>query len=119
MPGVFPGVGLQEARPALVGRDHDASAAPRSAPDERQVTEVEINDRRTDARLDVEFMYASPELVERMAQALAAMSTENGTLTLAGLTFDVMLTEAELQPRFEGDTLKVRGRLRPARGATT
>lgn len=80
---------------------------------------MEYIERRIDARLSVEFSYATPELVERMAQALAAMSTENGTLTLAGITFDVMLTEAELRPEMDGDTLKVSARLQPARGATT
>jgi hypothetical protein len=82
------------------------------------VTEVEIYERRADARLSVEFMHALPELVERMAQALAAMSTENGTLTLAGITFDVILTEAELRPGIDGDTLRVSARLRPSREAT-
>jgi hypothetical protein len=86
--------------------------------DEREVTEVEIYDRRTDADIELRFRYASAELVERMAQAMAAMSTENGRLTLAGLTFDVMLVEAEVQPQFEGDVLKLRGRLRPSREAT-
>ncbi len=103
----------------LVDRPTAQAPAQGAHTDEREVIEVEYIERRADARLSVEFMHVLPELVERMAQALAAMSTENGTLTLAGITFDVMLTEAELRPDIDGDTLKVSARLRPSREART
>jgi len=80
-----------------------------------EVTEVEYVIRHTDASFELEIRYPTPELVERMVRMLAVdPATWNGTLTLAGLTFDVMATEVTIVPHFEGDVLKVHAKLKPA-----
>ena len=81
--------------------------------------EVEYVDRRIDADVEVRFRYATGELIEDVSRVIMNdPATWNGALTIAGLPFDVMLTEVEVVPQFEGDVLKVRGCLRP-KGSTT
>lgn len=81
--------------------------------------EVEYVIRHTDAAFELEIRYPTPELVERIVRTIAVdPATWNGTLTLAGLTFDVMATEVEIAPEMEGDVLKVRAKLRPAKDTT-
>jgi hypothetical protein len=102
---------------ARMDRRTDAPAASRPAPDERRVIEVEyVGSRRMDASFELEIRYPTPELVERIVQTIASDPvTWSGTLTLAGLTFDAMVSEVELVPQYEGDVLKVRAKLKPAR----
>jgi hypothetical protein len=85
------------------------------------VIEVEYVDRRMHADLEVRFRYASGELIERVTSAMVgsvnSSSFDNGSLTLAGLDFDVMLVEVKVQPQLEGDELKVRCSLRPRKSS--